>query len=70
MINPFKQAKKIAEEHSLSAEQLVHALMATVLLECCPECNDRLHSQAFFQAFDQMVSALSHCKDLADRNAA
>jgi hypothetical protein len=62
MSNPFKELKQIARNHNLSTEELLHALMATMLAECCDQCNDNLHSEKFLQTFDHLLSDLEFCK--------
>jgi hypothetical protein len=70
MMNPFRQLKEIAHAHGLSIEELVHILMASVYLECCNDCGDKLHSEAFLKAVDHLAGQLKLCKEISGRNAA
>jgi len=70
MDNPFKQLKSAAKAHDLSVDELIHSLMACVYLECCTNCIDRLHSEAFLETFDHMAAEMKLCKALGCRNAA
>ncbi|HEY4491128.1 MAG TPA: hypothetical protein VI958_03965, partial [Acidobacteriota bacterium] len=68
--NPFRLLKEIAEAHELSMEELAHVLMASVYLECCNDCGDKLHSEAFLKAVDHLAGELKLCREISRRNAA
>ena len=69
-MNPFRLLKEIAEAHDLSMEELIHVLMASVYLECCNDCGDKLHSEAFLKAVDHLAGELKLCREISRRNAA
>jgi hypothetical protein len=63
MSNPFRELRQITQNHkNLTADELLHALQATIYAECCDQCNDHLHSQKFLEAFDHLLSDLEFCK--------
>lgn len=67
MRNPYRQIKEIVDKHGMDIEEVIHALMATAYMDCCPHCNDQLQSDAFLKGFDHMAENFEFCRDVMRR---
>ena len=68
-MNPYKRLKDILQGKRVSKDDLIHSLMATVYLECCESCIDRLHSDAYMQRFEKRLVEMNKTRELSRRFA-
>jgi hypothetical protein len=70
MKNPFHEMEQLIQSEPIDLQDAIRALMSTMFLHCCEECNANLHSDEFFNAFRQMVKQMKLCRELVNLTAA
>jgi hypothetical protein len=66
-MNPYKRLKDIIQGKPVSRDDLIHSLMATVFLECCESCIDKLHSDEYMQRFEKRLQEMDKTRELSRR---
>lgn len=66
-MNPYKRLKDIIQGKTVSKDELIHSLMATVYLECCDTCIDKLHSDEYMQRFEKRLQEMNKTRELLRR---
>src|SRR5262249_41371003 len=70
MSNIYREMQQIAERHSLTIEDVYHALLASVHSACCQNCAETIQSEAFLASFEKMAEEFQICKRLSGNIAA
>jgi len=70
MSNIYREMQQIAEKHSLTIEDVYHALLASVHSACCQNCAETIQSEAFLASFEKMAEEFQICKRLSGNIAA
>jgi len=70
MKNPFHEIEQLIQNETVDLQDALRALMSTMFLHCCEQCNTNLHSDEFLNAFQQMLKQMKLCRELVNRNAA
>jgi hypothetical protein len=70
MKNPFHEIEQLIQNEPVELRDAIRALMSTMFLHCCEQCNNNLRSDEFLVAFDQMLKQMKLCRELVSRTAA
>lgn len=64
MTNQFRRLKEIADLHGMDLEDVIHVLMATTYMGCCPHCNERIQSDTFLKSFNHLAEDFEFCREM------
>lgn len=64
MTNPYRELKEVAQRHEMDVEEVIHALLSTAYMDCCPYCYNQMQSDAFLEGFQHMAENLEFCRSI------
>lgn len=63
--NTFHRLQNVLESRGVNPETAVRALMASVFIDCCNDCNEKLRDEEFVKGFERLLDDLLRVQQLS-----